>query len=237
VAKAGTVNRAGAVNRAGRGVAGAGARRPRSALDLLSGPGEDAVTSLTRLILAADADGRLDGALKNLRRAARQAAARAAAVQAAGLLDVELIGLVVAGWREHRDLAITARRTLAAQGRTELADLAAHRITTSQQPAVTIVAGGQQVITLELDLLIEFDITGLVAAISAGRLAAFHCGRCDVRVTLALQGTDMLTRHAHFELPGVIPVSPGLRLLPARAYAVAEQCDDPAWWMTAKRAG
>jgi hypothetical protein len=127
-------------------------KRPRSVLDLLSGPGEDAVTSLTRLILAADSD------LRNLPRAVRRAAARAAAAQAAGLLDVDLIGLVVAGWRDHRDLAIAARRTLASPGRTERAELAAHRITTSQQAGVTIVAGGQQAITLELDLLIEFEI-------------------------------------------------------------------------------
>jgi hypothetical protein len=201
-------------------------KRPRSVLDLLSGPGEDAVTSLTRLILAADSD------LRNLPRAVRRAAARAAAEQTTGLLDVDLIGLVVAGWRDHRDLAIAARRTLASPGRTERAELAAHRITTSQQAGVTIVAGGQQAITLELDLLIEFEITALVAAISAGRLTAFHSGRCDTRLTLALPGTDAATRHAHFGLPGVIPVSPGLRLLPARAYALA----DPALWMTSRRA-
>jgi hypothetical protein len=218
------------VNQGARAAQGRG-KRPRSVLDLLSGPGEDAVTSLTRLILAADGD------LRNLPRATRQAAARAAASQAAGLLDVDLIGLVVAGWQAHRDLAIAARRTLAAPGRTERAALAAHRITTNQQPAVTIVAGGQRAITLELGLLIEFDITALVAVISAGRLTAFHAGRCDTRLTLALQGTDAATRHVHFALPGVVPVSPGLRLLPARAYAVAEQRDDPALWMTSRRAG
>jgi hypothetical protein len=198
---------------------------PRTALGLLFGPDEDTLAALTHQILLADAGGHLDGALKNLRKATRHASAREAAIQACGLLDADLIGLVITGWRAHRDLVIAARRTLAAPGRTELADLATHRITTGQQPAVTICVGGQQVTTVQFGLRIEFDVTAMVAQITAGRLAAFASGHCDTTITLAVGGTDMLTRHAHLELPGVIPVSPGLRLLPAHAYALAEESD------------
>lgn len=211
-------------------------KRPRTAAGLLFSPGHDVLGALTRQILSADAAGHLGGALQNLPKATRQAAARQAAVQATGLLDVDLIGVVVAGWQAHRDLAIAARRTLATPGRTDLVDVAAHRITTSQQPCVTIEVSGDEVTTVQFGLGIEFEVTALVARISAGRLAAFQSGRCDTTVTLAIQGTGVLTRHAHLDLPGVIPVSPGLRLLPARAYAVAEEPDEPAWPMMSRRA-
>jgi hypothetical protein len=62
-----------------------------------------------------------------------------------------------------------------------------------------------------------------VAGISAGRLVALHSGRCDITATLAIQGTDVLTRRAHLELPGVVPLSSGIRLLPARNYPVGGQ--------------
>ncbi len=211
-------------------------RRPRTAMGLLFGAGEDALGALAHHIGSADAAGHLGGDLGNLPEATRRAAVHEASVQAAGLLDVDLIGQLLAGWRAHSGFAVAARRTLAAPGRAELVDLAAHRVTTSQQPSVTIVAGGREVITVPFGLAIDFDITALKARISAGRLAAFHSGRCDTSVTLAIGGIEVLTRCAHLELSGVIPVSPGLRLLPARAYAVAEAASEPALWRTSWRA-
>lgn len=189
--------------------------RPRTALALLFGPGEDALGALARLILSADADGNLGGALRNLPRVIGEAAVREATTQAAGLLDVDLTGLLVAGWRLHRDLTAAARRTLAAPGSTELVDLTTHRITTSQQPSVAVLVNGRRVATLQLSLSIVFDVRALVAGISDGRLVAIHCGRCDMTGALAIQGTDVMTRQAHLELPGVVPLRPGIRLLPA----------------------
>jgi hypothetical protein len=197
--------------------------RPSTTLDLLFSPGEDAPGALARQILPAGAAGDLGRALENLPTVTRQAAIREATTAAAGLLDVDLIGLLVAGWREHHDLTAAARRTLAAPGSTELVDLATHQITTTQQPSVSILVDGHRVATVQLDLSVVFDVSALVAGISAGRLVALHSGRCDITATLAIQGTDVLTRRAHLELPGVVPLSPGIRLLPARNYPVGGQ--------------
>jgi hypothetical protein len=90
---------------------------------------------------------------------------------------------------------------------------------------------------VRLGLAVDFDITGLTAQLSAGRLTAFCGGRCDARVTLVIQETDMLTRHAHVDLATLTPASPGLRLLPARAYLVAQEIEDSAARLTSRRAG
>jgi hypothetical protein len=86
------------------------------------------------------------------------------------------------------------------------------------------------VATLQLNLSVVFDVSALGAGISAGRLVALHSGRCDITATLTIQGTTVITRHAHLELPGIIPLSPEIRLLPARNYPVgaeqAESADD-----------
>lgn len=203
---------------------------PSTTLDLLFGPGQNTPRTLAHQILSADAGGNLGRALENLPTATREAAVGEATTQAAGLLDVNLIGLLVAGWRAHHDLTAAARHTLAAPGSTELVDLAAHQITTTQQPSVTVLVDGHRVAILQLGLSVVFDVSALLAGINGGRLIALHSGRCDVTATLAIQGTDVVTRQAHFELPGVIPLSSPIRLLPARDYPLraerAESVDD-----------
>lgn len=189
-----------------------------SATDLLFGPDTHAADELARHILSADSAVNLEAALPQLRPPTREAAVREAAEQAAGLLDVDLIGVVVEGWRLHHDLANAARRTLAAPGSTELVDLTTHQITSTQKPSVAVLVDGREVATLRLSLSLEFEITALVAGIREGLLVAIHSGRCDATATLAVQGTETLAKHAHFELPGVLEVSPGIRLLPADDY-------------------
>ena len=195
--------------------------RPRTATELLFGPGEDAAGALAERIARAGADGKLGTDLEHLPEAARAAAVREVAGQAAGLLEVNLADVLVAGWREHHELAAAARRTLAVPGSTELVSLATHQISTEQRPYVTVLVDGHRVATVELGLSLTLVVTALLAGISAGRLVALHTGRCDVTAALAIQGSDLVTRQAHFELPGVIPLSPGIRLLPARDYPAA----------------
>jgi hypothetical protein len=202
---------------------------PGTALDLLFGPVEDAPGALADQILSGGAEGNLYRALGNLPKVTREAAIHEVTTQAAALLDVDLIGLLVAGWRAHQDLTAAARHTLTAPGSTELVDLTTHQITTTQQPDVSVLIDGHRIAILKLGLSVVFDVSALVAGISAGRLIALHSGRCDITATLAIQGIDVVTRKAHFELPGVIPLRPGVRLLAARDYlAGAEQAKRPA---------
>jgi hypothetical protein len=68
---------------------------------------------------------------------------------------------------------------------------------------------------IQLGLSVVMRVHAMTAGISAGRLVALHSGRCDITATLAVQGINVLSRQAHLMLPGVIPLSPGIRLLAA----------------------
>ena len=170
---------------------------------------------------------------------------REAATVAAGLLLVDLIGVLAGGWREYRDIVGAARRTLAAPGRTELVSMVTHQVTVAQHPSVIVLVDNRRVATLQLDLSIISDVMALLAGISGGRLVALHSGRCDVTVTLAVQGTELLASRAHLELPGVVSVERGIRLLPAGEYPVdpyagSERPSSPAaaskpWWESTGR--
>jgi hypothetical protein len=166
----------------------AGPARPRSAMELLFGLGEDAPGALADRILSAGAGGNLGSALENLPKVTREAAVREVTAEAAGLLDVNLIDVLVAGWREHHELTSAARRTLAVPGSTELVSLASHRVTAEQQPYVTVLVDGHRVATVELGLSLVFGVTALLAGISGGKLVALHAGRCEVTAALAIQG-------------------------------------------------
>jgi hypothetical protein len=193
----------------------AGPDRPLTAADLLFGSSEDIPEVLTRHIMSGRG---LARAFVRLPRVTREAAVREAAAAAAGLLKVDLIEVLVAGWREHRDIYAAARRTLDMPGSKELVGLAPHRITTIQQPAVSILVDGRRVHTLKLGLSLLFDVTGLVAGIHAGRLAGVHSGRGEIGVALTIHEIEVLSKRHHLELPGVMALKSGFRLLPASHY-------------------
>jgi hypothetical protein len=225
-----------------------------TALDLLFGPDADAAEILAGEILSPGGDQNLGRALADLSETTRKAAVHEAAVTVAGLLKVDLIGALARGWREHRDIVSAARRTLAGPGSTELVSMSAHEVTVDQRPSVSVLVDGQPVTTLQLGLSIVFDVNALLLGISGGRLVAVHSGRCEITATLAVQGADLLVRHAHFELPGVVSLRRSIRLLPIGDYPAGEhppgedtgskpqgsqypaERDDPSapWWQSAR---
>jgi len=203
-----------------------------TALDLLFGAGTDAAETLAGEILSPGGDQDLGRALGHLPEMTRRAAAQEAATAAAGLLKVDLIGVLVRGWCEHGDIVAAARRTLAAPASTELVSMSAHEVTLEQRPSVSVLIDGQRMATLELGLSIVFDVNALLLLISGGRLVAVRSGRCEITATLAVQGADLLVRQAHLELPGAIPLGRGIRLLPVGEYPA--RADLPGEWMASE---
>jgi hypothetical protein len=197
-----------------------------TAADLLFGSTEGAHEALTRHVMSA---GRTTArAFERLPRVTREAAVREAAAVAVGLLKVDLMEVLVSGWREHRDIFTAARRTLDIPGSKELVGLAPHRITTVQQPSVGILVDNHRVHTLQLGLSIFFEVTGLVAGIHGGRLAAIHAGRGELGLALTIHELEVLTKRSHLELPGVKSLQRGFRLLPASAYPDESHGQHPA---------
>lgn len=193
---------------------------PRTVLDVLFGTADDAARKAEREFARRLHEANHD-MLADVPEAMRKAAVGAVAAAAVGLLGFGLGGLVAEGWREHHDLIAAARRTLAAPGSTELVRLADHSVAFTRQPYVSVLANGVDVATVELELTLTFDVSALVAGVSAGRLTALHSGRCDVTAELGVQGTEVVTRQAEVKLGGVLALRDGIRLLPERDYAPA----------------
>jgi hypothetical protein len=111
------------------------------------------------------------------------------------------------------------------------------------------------VATLELGLSIVFDVSALLLGISGSRIIAVRSGRCEITGALAVQGTALLVKRAHLELPGVVSLRRGIRLLPIAEYPAVDyppddhlgpghqviedpaDTDKPWWWSAGSPAG
>lgn len=162
--------------------------------------------------------GWVGGALGNVPKTVRSSALDEVMSAVNGLLEASVIDTMIAGWRTHRDLTAAARRTLEVPGSTELVQLVDHQITVTEQPYVTVLVDGGQVARLDLQLSLTFDISALLAVIRGGRMIALHSGHCDITAALAIHAMNVITRQTQLELPGLISMPEGIRLLPADAY-------------------
>jgi len=201
---------------------------PLTVLDLLFGAGADtdAARALMGEITSPGSNQAFDHALVGLPEATRKAAVQEAATAAAALLKVDLIGVLARGWREHRDIVAAARRTLAEPGSTELVSMSGHEVTVEQNPSVRVLVDGHQIATVQLGLSIVFDVKALLLGVSGGKITAVRSGSCDIIVTLAVQGTELISRRTHLDLPGVGSLRWGLRLLPDAEYPASEKPPD-----------
>jgi len=78
---------------------------PKTVLDLLITPGEDSPGVLAEQLMSPDVYQNLGRALENIPGSLRETAVRETAKVAAGQLDIDLLGLLAAGWRKHRRAA------------------------------------------------------------------------------------------------------------------------------------
>src|SRR5215218_7630642 len=102
---------------------------PLSARVLLFGDEDRAAAALCDAIRSGAAGGLVWSALGPLARATFDAAAQEIAKVAAGLLDLELAHVLVAGWHKCSALTQAARRTVDAPGSRERVALVTHTVT------------------------------------------------------------------------------------------------------------
>ena len=191
---------------------------PRTAAALLFGPDEDKPAAIAQRLRSADLGEDIRAALDGLPPLTRETAVGQVSSAAAELLNINLADVVADGWRKHADLTAAARRTLAAPRSTDLVDLACHRVTAGQEPYVSLLVDGHRVATVRFGLSLDFEISALLAEVKAGMLVALHSGRCEVTGALAIQDINTISRQAHVDIPGMIPLHEGIRLLPAHDY-------------------
>jgi hypothetical protein len=139
------------------------------------------------------------------------------------LLNLDLVDVVMTGWRKHAVLAAAARRTAAAPGTSEVVDLATHHITVTQRPYIDLLCDDVRVGRVQLELRLDFTVAGLVAVVRTGCLVAVQAGHCTVAATLLIESEQVATRSGHLDLPLAVRLGAGIPLLPDHEPAASRQ--------------
>jgi len=177
------------------------------------GEAERAPSALGHLLTERGALGVAGSALAGLSGPARTTVWNQLTASAAGLLDVDLGELLVAGWRRHTALQAAARATLANPAATEVVDLVTHRITSTHQPYLELVAAGQRVASLRFTLSLAFEIAGLVATVQRGSLIGLQCGRCRIEGVLSCEDVELARREGELDARLMIPLATEIPLV------------------------
>jgi hypothetical protein len=182
---------------------------------VLFGPQERPDEQLARALEDRELLGPLRNATRAVVAAGQGAIARELARAIAELLNVDLVELILAGWRKHQLLIAAARRTVETPGSREVVELATHSITSIHQPYIDFVVDSVRIFTMRFELRCEFRVEGLIGTVSEGRLVDLHAGTCDVTASLASEGVQIARGERQFTLPRVIDMGEGVSLLRA----------------------
>jgi hypothetical protein len=164
---------------------------------------------------------------------------REVATQADGLLSLNLLDLVAAGWNRYAALREAARRTRDAPTTEEIVALATHRIESSHHPTVEVFIDGKSVGTIEVELTVATGMAGVLAVVRQARLTEIRSGNCTVTGTLAIERTVVAERQRKFDLPGAVRLHHGVALLESAASSTpveqavvsnATSSAPPAWY-------
>jgi hypothetical protein len=136
-----------------------------------------------------------------------------ASAAVAGLLNLDVVEVLVGGWRKHRALVAAARRTQAQPGTSERVELASHRITTTHRPYLDITVNGATLAKLRLDLDLTLDLETVVAMVSGARLVGIEGGRCTVTAGLGCENIPLGSRQIVFDPHVVLRLGEGIALL------------------------
>jgi hypothetical protein len=130
-----------------------------------------------------------------------------------GLVNLDVVDVLVGGWRKHRALRGAAERTKIPPGGPEQVELASHRITTAHRPYLDITVNGAKLATLHFDLGLTLDVDAMIGTVRQARLVAIQGGRCTVTAGLGCEGVPLASRQVVLDPHLVLRLADGVPLL------------------------
>ncbi len=176
---------------------------PPTAGDLLFGPtgAAPALASLRPRLVA--------GGFGALSPPGLDAAAQAFSSAVTDLLRVDVVGVLVGGWRTHRELQAAGHRTLTPPGTVEVVEIGRHRVSSEHRPYADLLLNGVKVGTIHFTLTLVLDLTAAVATVRGGALVEVRPSRSVITITLASEGVELASRRTQVALPGVLSFGAG----------------------------
>jgi len=121
------------------------------------------------------------------------------------VLDINVVDVLVAGWKKQNEVRELLQATAADPTRTALVQLAEHTLESTHKPSIEVRSGGKVVARLSFTIEAAFEVDAVELVLRHGRVEEVHAGRMTARGTVKLENSVILERKsAPLTLPGTI---------------------------------
>jgi hypothetical protein len=132
------------------------------------------------------------------------------------LLDLNVVDILIGGWKQHREVRRQLRATAADPARTAIVNLLRHTLTSSHAPSIELRVHGRRLMTLSFPIELSFDIDAVELTLRGGAVRQVRPGAVKVRGTVKIENTAVLQRElTPMPLPGRITIDAGVPPAPA----------------------
>lgn len=136
----------------------------------------------------------------------------------AGLLDTDLIDVLILGWRKLGALAAAAQATLWTPGEEQIVELATHEITSTHEPRVELFVDGVSVGSIGIEIGLSAIVHALRAVVFNGRLTAIRSGRIELSATFSCEGVEISSMRREIDPSLGFDLGSGIPLVEPPAY-------------------
>jgi hypothetical protein len=121
------------------------------------------------------------------------------------VLDLNVIDLLISGWRRHAEIRNQMRITALDPTRTALVHVAEHTVESTHTPSLEVRVEGVPLVTLTLPVEVAFEVEAVSLLIRGGEIREVRPGRIMARGTVKLESSVILKRDlAKVEFPGTL---------------------------------
>jgi hypothetical protein len=121
------------------------------------------------------------------------------------VLDINVVEVLVAGWKKQHEVRDLLQATAADATRTALVQLAEHTLESTHKPSLEVRSGGKVVARLSFTIEAAFELDAVELVLRHGRVQEVRPGRVTARGTVKLERSVILERKsAPLTLPGRI---------------------------------
>jgi len=121
------------------------------------------------------------------------------------------------GWLKHRELVDAATRTRDVPGRPEDVILVTHEVSYLHKFPVEVWVNGGLVVTLDFQLALALELSGVVAVVDRGRLVALRSGDVLATARVTLWDQDVANGKRELFAGVLLPLREGFPLVSLRA--------------------
>jgi hypothetical protein len=138
------------------------------------------------------------------------------------VLDINVVDVLVAGWKKQSEVRELLQATAADPTRTALVQLAEHTLESTHKPSMEVRSAGKVVARLTFTIEAAFELDAVELVLRHGRVEEVRPGRVTASGTVKLENSVILERKAApLTLPGKIVIADESAVPETRVRAVA----------------